>query len=146
MENTPNFDYSRVPYDYDHCFNHQCPRAGECLRHLAGVNIPRDVRSVRCVSPSVWPEGDASCPYFRSIKKIKLAWGVTNLTKGIPSHLATAIRRDVRYLWPHTSYARIRHLERPIRPDTQKRIERIFAYYAPGSHPKYDRVTEEYDF
>ena len=146
MEKTPDFDYAKVPYDYIHCFNHQCPRAAECLRHLAGLNIPKDVQTVRCVSPSAWPTDAAKCPYYRTTKKVTLAWGVTNIASGILPHLAVAIRHDVRHLWPHTSYARIRHLERPITPDKQREIERIFAYYAPGSHPKYNYVTEEYDF
>ena len=58
MEKKSDFDYAKVPYDYAHCFNHDCPRAAECLRHLTGLNIPKDVPLVRCVSPSVWPQDD----------------------------------------------------------------------------------------
>lgn len=146
MNQAADFDYTRVPYDYIHCFHHECPRAAECLRHLAGLNAPAHVQTVRCFNPSAWPADAARCPHYRPIKKVTLAWGVTNLTAGILPHLAIAIQKDVRRLWPHTSYARIRHLERPITPDKQKKIERIFAYYAPGSAPRYDRFSEEYDF
>ena len=47
MEKTPDFDYTKVPNGYVH--------ASECLRHLTGLNIPADVQTVRCVSPSAWP-------------------------------------------------------------------------------------------
>lgn len=146
MEKTPDFDYARVPQDYAHCFNHQCPRADQCLRHLAGLHIPQGVSVVRCLAPSAWPADADRCAYYRTTRKVTLAWGVTNMAAGILPHLAVAICHDVRHLWPHTTYARIRHLERPITPDKQRKIERIFAYYAPGSRPKYDYVTEEYDF
>ena len=25
MEKTPDFDYTCIPHDYAHCFNHECP-------------------------------------------------------------------------------------------------------------------------
>lgn len=142
----PPFDYSQVPHDYALCFHHQCPRAAECLRHLAALHAPASECVVRCVNPHAWPADTAACPLFRSMRKVTLAWGVTHLTDGIVSHLATPIMHDVRHLWPHTTYSRVRRLERPIRPDMQERIRRIFAYYVPGHSPKYDRLTEEYDF
>lgn len=146
MNQPTDFDYTRVPYDYAHCFRHDCPRADTCLRHLAALHAPADVKTVQCINPAAWPADSDPCPYHRPTKKITLAWGVTHLTTGILPHLAVAIERDVRHLWPHTTYARIRHRERPITPDKQEQIRRIFAYYAPGSTPTYDRITQEYEF
>ena len=140
MENTPDFDYTRVPHDYAHCFNHDCPRAAECLRHLTGLNIPKDVPLVRCVSPSVWPTDADKCPHYRTTKKITL------MAEEAPYKQAVTIRHAVRRLWPKTTYFRISHYERPITPDMQQKIARIFARYAPGVQPRYDYLTEEYDF
>ena len=70
MQQEQPFDYTRVPHDYAHCFNHGCPRAAECLRHLTGLHIPKDVPLVRCVSPSVWPTDADKCPHYRTTKKI----------------------------------------------------------------------------
>ena len=52
MEET--FDYSQVPHDFVHCFNAQCPRAGECLRQLAGRHVTALHLVVQAVSPAVW--------------------------------------------------------------------------------------------
>ena len=52
MQQEQPFDYTRVPHDYAHCFNHDCPRAAECLRHLTGLHIPKDVPLVRCRTPT----------------------------------------------------------------------------------------------
>ena len=146
MEKTPDFDYAKVPYDYVHCFHHQCPRAAECLRHLAGLNIPADVPTVRCVSPSAWPEDAAKCPHYRTTQKVTLAWGASHMAEEVPYKQAVAIRHAVRRLWPKTTYFRINHHERPITPDMQRKIDRIFARLAPEAHPRYDCLTEEYDF
>ena len=85
MEKKSDFDYAKVPYDYAHCFNHDCPRAAECLRHLTGLNIPKDVPLVRCVSPSVWPTDADKCPHYRTTKKITLAWGVSHMAEEAPT-------------------------------------------------------------
>ena len=63
-----------------------------------------------------------------------------------PYKQAVSIRHAVRRLWPKTTYFRISHYERPITPDMQQKIARIFARYAPGVQPRYDYLTEEYDF
>ena len=124
MQQEQPFDYTRVPHDYAHCFNHDCPRAAECLRHLTGLHIPKDVPLVRCVSPSVWPTDADKCPHYRTTKKI----------------------RSVRRLWAHTSYQRMARYERPITPELQQKIVRILARKGITTPPRYDYITEEYDF
>ena len=146
MPQDPTFDYTKVPSDYIHCFNHQCPRAAQCLRHLTGLNVPANVPIVRCLNPAAWPGEGKQCAYYCTTQKVTLAWGIKHLAEDVPYQQAIAIRRAVRRLWPHTSYARMQHHERPILPERQEEIERIFAKYAPGKHATYDYLTEEYDF
>lgn len=146
MENTPDFDYTKVPYDYAHCFNHDCPRRDECLRHLTGLHIPKDVPLVRCVSPSVWPTDADKCPHYRTTKKITLAWGLKHLLDDLPYNIALDVNRSVRRLWAHTSYQRMARYERPITPELQQKIVRILARKGITTPPRYDYITEEYDF
>ena len=101
---------------------------------------------MRCVSPSVWPTDADKCPHYRTTKKITLAWGASHMAEEAPYKQAVTIRHAVRRLWPKTTYFRISHYERPITPDMQQKIARIFARYAPGVQPRYDYLTEEYDF
>ena len=63
-----------------------------------------------------------------------------------PYKQAVTIRHAVRRLWAKTTYFRISHYERPITPDMQQKIAGIFARLAPGAQPRYDYLTEEYDF
>ena len=138
--------YELAPSGYSLCLRPECASAHSCLRHLAGLNIPADVPTVRCVSPSAWPEDAAKCPHYRTTQKVTLAWGASHMAEEVPYKQAVAIRNAVRRLWPKTTYFRISHHERPITPDMQRKIDRIFARLAPEAHPRYDCLTEEYDF
>lgn len=77
MEN--DFDYKLVPSGFVHCFNSQCPKAGGCLRQVAARYSAHADRHIRIVNPAYFPVGDAACPDFRSAKKVRIAWGITNL-------------------------------------------------------------------
>lgn len=37
-----DFDYKSVPPNFAHCFNDQCKKTDNCLRHLAGKNNTPD--------------------------------------------------------------------------------------------------------
>ena len=146
MEQEKTFDYTKVPHDYMHCFNHQCPRAGQCLRHLTGLNIPKDVQRVQCLSPSAWPTDADRCPHYRTTQKVTFAWGVKHLLDDLPYPTALSVNRSVRRLWPRTSYQRMARYERPITPQQQAQIVRILARHGITTPPRYDYTTEEYDF
>ena len=68
------------------------------------------------------------------------------MAEDVPYKQAVSIRHAVRRLWAKTTYFRISHYERPITPDMQQKIAHIFARLAPGAQPRYDYLTEEYDF
>lgn len=146
MQQEQPFDYTKVPHDYVHCFNHDCPRAAECLRHLTGLHIPKDVQTVQCVSPSAWPKDASKCIHYRTTRKVTLAWGVKHLLDDMPYTTALDVNRSVRLLWPRTSYQRMARHERPIQPDKQEKIVRILARHGITTPPRYDYTTEEYDF
>ena len=107
MQEKQSFDYTKVPHGYVHCFIDSCPRAGECLRRLTARNAPATVETVRCVNPAAVPADKARCPYYRTTRKITLAWGLKHLLDDLPYNTAVSVNRDVRRLWAHTSYQRM---------------------------------------
>lgn len=146
MQEKQSFDYTKVPHGYVHCFIDSCPRAGECLRRLTARNAPATVETVRCVNPAAVPADKARCPYYRTTRKITLAWGLKHLLDDLPYNTAVSVNRDVRRLWAHTSYQRMARYERPITPELQQKIVRILARKGITTPPRYDYITEEYDF
>ena len=93
MEN--DFDYKLVPSGFVHCFNSQCPKAGGCLRQVAARYSAHADRHIRIVNPAYFPVGDAACPDFRSAKKVRIAWGITNLLEKVPYRTAFAENNDL---------------------------------------------------
>ena len=75
MEN--NFDYESVPYEYAHCFNSQCTRSQKCLHHLVAENSTSQYPTLRVINPNCIPVDTAQCPYFKSTRKLHMAWEKT---------------------------------------------------------------------
>ena len=104
MEN--DFDYKLVPSGFVHCFNSQCPKADGCLRQEAARYSAHADRHIRIVNPAYFPVGDAACPDFRSAKKVRIAWGITNLLEKVPYRTARHLRKIMIFHFTKTLYYR----------------------------------------
>ena len=93
MEN--NFDYESVPYEYAHCFNSQCTRSQKCLHHLVAENSTSQYPTLRVINPNCIPVDTAQCPYFKSTRKLHMAWGVKRLLDNVPYKDGNALRNQL---------------------------------------------------
>lgn len=141
-----NFDYTRVPFHYVHCLNQDCPRGGSCLRRLVALHIPKEVPAVMTVNPTLYPKDANRCRYFRSSEKRRYAWGISTLFDDIPYKQALMLKREIRDVYPKTTYYRILHQERPLSPEEQAGIAHIFTKNGVATAPAFNRYTEEYDW
>ena len=141
-----DFNYQSVPLNYLPCFNGKCPRRNECLRHLVALHAPESVVAVKALNPAAYPKDTASCPYFRSNRKLRLAWGIDAMFDKIPYTLALDLKSRIRRIYSKSTYYRILHQERPLPPGEQEEIARIFAHNGVGIAPEFDRYTEGYDW
>lgn len=141
-----DFDYQAVPYDYIHCFNQDCPRSESCLRHLAAMHAPKTTPYIATVNPAAYPEDYDHCPHFRSAAKVRFAWGIESICDNIPYKTALTLKACLHNLYPKTTYYRILHQERPLSPEEQAVIARIFVQNGVTTPPVFDRYTDDYDF
>lgn len=145
MNDSTPFDYSRVPRSFAHCFNSGCPRADECLRHLAAENTPAEVKYVTTVNPRNIPaEGD--CPHFMPLVKVRIAWGVKGLFDRIPHKEAVAMRKEIIAHFGKTHYYRLQRKEYSINPDEQEYLRRVFRKYRVEEEPAFEYCTDEYQW
>lgn len=140
------FDYQAVPLNYLHCFNENCPRKGECLRHLTALHAPKSIPAIKALNPAAYPADADSCPYFRSSQKMRLAWGMSTMFDDIPYRTAVSLKSAIHHLYPKTTYYRIAHQERPLSTKEQEEIARVFVQNGVTTPPRYDRYTEGYDW
>lgn len=127
------------------CPGYECPRRGECLRHLACTQAPTTVKKWRCVLPHV-PEGDG-CEFFREAEKVTMAKGLSAVYDNVSSKKARAnIRKHLTdFLGSKGTYYRYKDGKRLINPGLQQEIRAIVQLYAPGTEVGFDEVYEDYD-
>ena len=144
MEN--DFDYKLVPSGFVHCFNSQCPKADGCLRQVAARYSAHADRHVRIVNPAYFPVGDAACPDFKSAKKVRIAWGITNLLEKVPYRTARHLRKLMSFHHTKTLYYRYYRKEYGIPPEAQLYIRKLFRQHGVEEEPVFDSYTEEYEW
>lgn len=143
---TNDFDYSSVPFNYIHCFNQDCPLGNTCLRRLVALHAPKETPYVMTVNPAAYPKNASQCTHFRSIRKMRFAWGMSTTFDNIPYKKALLLKRRIHELYPKTTYYRILHNERSLSPAEQATIAHIFNQIGITAPPVYDSYTEEYDW
>ena len=68
-----NFSFDLVPACWAVCFINECPMVDRCLRHLAGLHMPKDTRFGLAVYPTALVGGQ--CSEFKQIRIVHAAYG-----------------------------------------------------------------------
>lgn len=142
MEN--NFDYESVPYEYAHCFNSQCTRSQKCLHHLVAENSTSQYPTLRVINPNCIPVDTAQCPYFKSTRKLHMAWGVKRQLDNVPYKDGNALRNQLIAHFGKTNYYRFYRQERPLLPEDQAYIQQVFRQKGFTNEPQFERYSDEY--
>ncbi|MBQ6189176.1 MAG: hypothetical protein IJK45_03270 [Bacteroidaceae bacterium] len=134
-----------VPKKYAVCYNHECPRAGECLHHLCYTVLPKGEDVRLCVLPQAWQGNE--CRQFAKAQPVRLAWGMSRLFHDVPKWQATVIRHELMQLFSsERTYFRYRRGEFLITPEIQSRVADIFRKYGYTAERQYDQTKLAYYF
>ena len=136
-----------VPDGYEYCFagNGKCPKASSCLRAIAAQLLSESEapqpQSVRAVNPFYVSSlsGSSTCARYRSSEQLHYARGMTRLFDEVPTKLLFTVRHRVMGCFScERYYYHCRKGERPISPEEQQRIARVFNAVGIGTKPKFD--------
>ena len=144
MEN--NFDYQLVPRNYPHCFNQQCSRSAECLLHLVAQNSTSQYNTLKIINPKCIPDDTTHCPFFKSNRKIRVAWGTKHLLDDVPYKDGGTLRRQLIDHFGKNTYYQVYRLERGLHPEEQEYIRKVFRSNGIAKEPGFEKYTEEYEF
>ena len=136
----------KIPFNYMFCFNEACPKKSECLRNSARAFLTAEEPSIKILNPLCYPKDNAYCQHFRSNQKITLAWGIKNIFDNINYKTAKSIKADMLQTFSKGTYYRILHEQRPVNPDEQETIQKIFNNNGIKEAPNYSRLTQEYNW
>lgn len=144
MEN--NTEFNKQVAQYTLCFNDQCPKAENCLRHsMTQYNTAENIR-LSIINPLCYPEAGKECPHFRTNKKMRVAWGFKNLYDDMPARIARAVHLNLEAIFSHSPYYRYRNQKLGLTPKQQECIRQVCRKHGWKEEVVFDRYTEEYDW
>lgn len=139
------FDSTRIPASFARCFQGDCPKAGACVRFLAGKHVPAGKLS----GPAVYPtarRGD-DCELYKPTRVIRAAYGFTALFAEVKRKDDTPLRDRLKaYLGGNTTYYRYHHGERLLTPEQQEWIVNLFRRHGYTENLRFDAYRDMYDF
>ena len=133
-----------IPKNYILCLKSDCPKAANCLRHVAVAMMPAEVPTWHIVSPTHLAQVEDECPYYRSAEKVRYARGFVKMLSGLTVKQAHAFRLTLEHDFGHTRYFRLRAGERLIDPATQEHIRQVMTRIGITFLPDFDAYVEEY--
>lgn len=141
-----DFDYKLVPLGFGHCFNKDCPQAESCLRYLAAQHSASGAQFIASVNPAYYPADGNACPHFKQCRKVRMAWGVSQLFDNIPNKEVVRLRRMLIDHFTKTLYYRFYRKEYPIIPSNQLYFRQLFKQRGIAEEPVFDYYTDGYEW
>ena len=136
----------KVPFGFARCYQERCPLKENCLRYYAAQHEESEANSVLIVNPRRIPEDASKCAHFKSLKKVRIAWGVKHLYDEVPAKQLHALKSSIIAAIGRTRYYRCYRMELGLVPGEQQFIAETFRRYGLTTKPIYDHYTEEYDW
>lgn len=135
-----------APYSFPRCFNAPCPKAETCLHRLAAVRDTPEYPSIPTINPLCIPQDNNLCPYFQSVQKVHVAWGISHLLDNVPyKHLHTLKNQLISY-FGRGKYYRFYREESYLSPGDQAYIRKAFRQHNIGEEPVFDTYSDEYNW
>lgn len=138
------FNYQAVPYGYTHCFNGHCSKEKKCLHRLVAVHSTKEYPTLTVVNPNCIPADGNNCPYYKSIQKIRMAWGIRLLLDNILHKDAVSIKNQMISHFGRSMYYRFYRKEHSINPEQQDYIRQLFRKNGIAKEPQFEYYTDEY--
>lgn len=138
-----DYNYSKVPYGYAHCFNASCPSARKCIRHLLTEIIPDDTLCVTALSPRRTGTGK-DCRYFAPDNEVVYAKGFTHLLEQLTALQAEEVRMQLTEHYGKTKYYRLRNGKLRLSPEMQEHIGQVLARCGIKTRLQFDVLETDY--
>lgn len=140
-----NFSFDLVPACWAVCFINECPIVDRCLRHLAGLHMPKDTRFGLAVYPTALVGGQ--CSEFKQIRIVHAAYGFNALFTEVKQKHAAYLRQTIKnFLGGNGSYYRYHHGQLLLMPEQQQWILDLFRELGYTDSLVFDGYKDIYDF
>ena len=134
----------KVPTNYTLCIKGDCPKAANCLRHVAVEMMPSEVERWSIVSPTYLAQMEGECSMYRSAEKVRYARGFVRMMSAMTVHQAHMVKECLIATFGMAMYYRMRKGTRLITPAEQEIIYNLLEQQGITERPAFDAYTEDY--
>lgn len=139
-----DFDYEKIRKGWMICQQGECPKGGECLRHIVGQDVPDDIETAHIVMRGARKNGE--CRFFKPFRYIRAAKGMTNIFKDVRKEDYTQMRQVItRHLGGNGTYYRYRDGRKLLTPEQQQWIRDYFRRMGYAEEVEFDEYVEVLD-
>lgn len=135
-----------MPFLYPLCVNYGCPKGDTCLRLCAARQLPESMEHCMMLNPRRVASVKESCPYYRSIVKVRYAKGFIGMLDELTCRQARSVLPALMNCFSRRTYFRIRKGERSLSPSEQKQVLRIFKECGYTGPTEFDEYFEEFEW
>ena len=143
-QNSATKNSEKVPNNYTLCIKGDCPKASNCLRHVAVAMMPSEVQRWSIVSPAYLAQVEGECPLYRSAEKVQYARGFVRMMSAMTVQQAHAVKDSIIATFGMAMYYRMRKGTRLIIPTEQETIYNLLEQQGITERPAFDAYTEDY--
>ena len=143
-QNPTTKNSEKVPNNYTLCIKGDCPKASNCLRHVAVAMMPSEVQRWSIVSPAYLAQMEGECPMYRSAEKVQYARGFVRMMSAMTVQQAHAVKDSIIAAFGMAMYYRMRKGTRLITPTEQETIYNLLEQQGITERPAFDACTEDY--
>ena len=126
------------------CFMHECPLHETCLRWMTGQYISGERHIVTSVNPYYPTVNTKQCSMYQKDDIVNYAIGMMHIFDTIPYPIARSVKKRLINLFSRKRFYEYRNGDRPISPQAQQQIARIFNEEGWNGEIKYDGWQEDY--
>ena len=134
----------KVPNNFTLCIKGDCPKAANCLRHMAMKMMPAEMQKWSILSPAYLAQMEGECPHYRSAEKVQYARGFVRMMSAFTVKQAHALKDSIIATFGMAMYYRMRKGTRLITPAEQETIYQLLEQQGITERPAFDAYTEDY--
>ena len=136
----------KVPTNYTLCIKGDCPKAANCLRHVAVAMMPAEVQRWSIVSPAYLTQMEGECPMYRSAEKVRYARGFVRMVRTLPVNISEMVMHKLIARFGRNGYYDMRKGKLAIAPAEQEVIRTVVAECGAQQEVEFDSYEMDYQW
>ena len=136
----------KVPTNYTLCIKGDCPKAANCLRHVAVAMMPAEVQRWSIVSPAYLAQMEGECPMYRSAEKVRYARGFVRMVRTLPVNISEMVMHKLIARFGRNGYYDMRKGKLAIAPAEQEVIRTVVAECGAQQEVEFDSYEMDYQW